>query len=323
VAERTLIFVAGASPQIITETAYALLDENPPETRIHVLTTRKGRDAISDALLGRGKWWSKFRAEYPKARAFRLDGDSIRLLHDANGDPLDDVRTPEDNKACADQIVDFVKNQTRHGFPPVHASIAGGRKTMGYLLAAAMMLYGRREDRLSHVLVHPPELEGTDFYFPPPRPTNVLTYRRPDGRRVKVKSEDLQVQLAELPFLRLRGVRDPAMLRGASFSRLVNELQADLDALSAPRLAFLPDGGGLVCSGRQVRLSPAQSALYELLARRRRRGCGQADCPGCALCFVPAHEVPGSFRHDLRRILTGRGSHAVGRSTPTTSSRLA
>ena len=33
---------------------------------------------------------------------------------------------------------------------------------MGYLLAPAVMLYGRREDRLSHVLVHPPDLEGTD-----------------------------------------------------------------------------------------------------------------------------------------------------------------
>ncbi len=40
--------------------------------------------------------------------------------------------------------------------------VLDGRKTLGYLLAPAMMLYGRREDRLFHVLVHPPDLEGTD-----------------------------------------------------------------------------------------------------------------------------------------------------------------
>jgi len=51
----------------------------------------------------------------------------------------------------------------------LHCSLAGGRKTMGLYLGFALQLYGRPDDALSHVLVHPPELEmDSAFFYPPP-----------------------------------------------------------------------------------------------------------------------------------------------------------
>jgi CRISPR-associated protein (TIGR02584 family) len=204
-----LVFVAGASPQIITETVSALAVQGTHPSRVFVLTTETGRAVIARELFGRPGHWKRVTREYPTLRDCDFSRHDITVLRDDRGKPLVDVRSPTDSTAAGDQIVDFVAERTRKGRPPLYASIAGGRKTMGYLLAAAMMMYGRREDRLSHVLVHPPELEGTDFFFLPRRPAGMLTYRKPDRRTVRVSAADVRVELADLPFLRLRALTTP------------------------------------------------------------------------------------------------------------------
>jgi CRISPR-associated protein (TIGR02584 family) len=312
-AEANLLFVAGASPQIVTETVYCLLSEPLVTTDIHVLTTTTGGEVLRQQLLGPPAQWRQFVRAYPRARRFRLAASNIIVLRDARGHPLADVRSRSDNVVAADQIAGFVAEHTRNGAPPLHASIAGGRKTMGYMLAAAMMLHGRREDRLSHVLVRPPELEGTNFYFPPRSSAKrQLSFQRPDGQTVKVSGGDIHIDLADLPFVRLRAVRNPEVARQISFSDLVEQCQADLDALAQPRLAVFPGAGVLQCSGRTVRLPPVRFTIYELLAERRRDGCRRPVCPGCAKCLVPAAELRAAFRARLRERLDARGSAAVG-----------
>lgn len=311
VAGQTLLFVAGASPQIVTETVAALLDAGAAVDRVRVLTTAIGRQRIREALWGDQRQWRRLAAAYPVARRCRFSPRDLIVLRDAAGAVLPDVRSLADNTAIADQIVAHVAELTAGGAPPLHASLAGGRKTMGYLLAAAMMLYGRREDRLSHVLVHPPELEGTDFFFKAPGGGGVAEIRRPDGRRVRVATKEIRVELVDLPFLRLRAVRDPAMLRAQSFSALVEDLQEDLDALRRPHLVIDPAAGRIVCSGRAVALPPVRLAIYALLAERRRQGCGRAECAGCERCFVSAAEIAGAFREALRQRLRDMQSVAV------------
>jgi CRISPR-associated protein (TIGR02584 family) len=48
----------------------------------------------------------------------------------------------------------------------LHVSIAGGRKSMGFFAGYAFSLFGRTQDRLSHVLVNDPFESFPDFYFP-------------------------------------------------------------------------------------------------------------------------------------------------------------
>jgi CRISPR-associated protein (TIGR02584 family) len=314
-AKSTLLFVAGATPQIITETVYCLLAGEVSAT-IHVLTTRTGKRAIEERLLGPQGSWRRFQREYPAARRFGLSRERVVVLRDAVGRPLLDVRSRDDNEAAADQIAEAVARLTDDGRPPLHASIAGGRKTMGYALAAAMMLYGRREDRLSHVLVHPPELEGSDFFYPARVVSRTLVCRLPRGRTVKVRAKDVKVELADLPFPRLRGIRGMSALREKTFSRLVAELQADLDALAEPSVVVRFPEGLIFCGGRHVPLTPVRSAIYSLLAERRRDGCSDADCPGCPRCCLPAAEVDREFAAALgHRLRSGPNpSWGVGRS---------
>ena len=82
---------------------------------------------------------------------------------------LEDIRTPEDNQAAADLVLDEVRRITFNDDTRLVASLAGGRKTMGALLYAALSLLGRPQDRLTHVLVNEPFDDprlAPRFYFP-------------------------------------------------------------------------------------------------------------------------------------------------------------
>ena len=62
---------------------------------------------------------------------------------------LEDIRTVEENEFAGDQICDIVRELTKDSYTIIHASAAGGRKTMSIYLTAAMQMYGRAQDALS------------------------------------------------------------------------------------------------------------------------------------------------------------------------------
>ena len=167
---RILLCVTGLSPQLVTETLYALVHSSPPfmPTEIHIATTRTGAESARLNLLStRPGWFERLRRDYALPE-IAFDQSFIHILTDADGEPLDDIRTPEDNVRAADFITDFVRGLTADENCAVHASLAGGRKTMGFFLGSNMSLYGRAQDRMSHVLVQPAYETLPDFYYPTP-----------------------------------------------------------------------------------------------------------------------------------------------------------
>lgn len=66
---------------------------------------------------------------------------------------MDDIISPEDNERAADCITAWIKDAAADDDAALHVSLAGGRKTMGYYVGYALSLFGRAQDRLSHVLV--------------------------------------------------------------------------------------------------------------------------------------------------------------------------
>ncbi|MGH7897240.1 MAG: CRISPR-associated ring nuclease, partial [Candidatus Binatia bacterium] len=90
--ESNLVFLVGATPQIITETVYCLLDRGLSGA-IHVLTTQTGKRAIDEKLHGQHGLWRRFQREHPGARKISLSRRSVVVLRDGLGCPLDDVRS--------------------------------------------------------------------------------------------------------------------------------------------------------------------------------------------------------------------------------------
>ncbi len=264
---RILLAVTGLSPQVVTETLYALVTREPAfvPTEIHLLTTREGAQRVRLALLSDDPgWFHRLRKDYALP-PIAFDAGHVHVLPAADGTPLDDIRTEQDNLAMADAITEHVRRFTQDPASSVHVSIAGGRKTMGFYLGYALSLFGRAQDRLSHVLVNEPFESTWDFFYPTPnsRVIQVKDNKLADAR-------DAKVTLATIPFVCLRAELPRALLDGrAGFAQTVAAASA---AVGAPQLVLDPATRRVRMGGQVFELAPAEFAFLAALAHRARHG---------------------------------------------------
>lgn len=307
-----LVISVGLSPQVVTETVYALACErNEPIDEIHMWTTTGGAERIERELLrgGEGALYRLF-ADYgihPPAVYVRVFGSSrhapagLRLAEDR---PLEDIRSREDNQVVADTLMRFFQEQASDPSRRLLCSLAGARKTIGPYLALALQFFGRPGDQLFHVLV-PPELEGNRaFFYPPPG--------SPPGL---IELVEVPVALLREHFDVLKSVNGPL-----SYSELIHLVEEELAHLREPpklevrrKLRHPRTAGSQRAKGSQcllevaIGLSPLplsglQLALYTALIVRRVR-CPDG-CTGCPSCFVTMDEVLDAQLHEpLRRIV--------------------
>ncbi|MBK7955058.1 MAG: TIGR02584 family CRISPR-associated protein [Candidatus Accumulibacter sp.] len=266
---RILVAVTGLSPQIVTETLYALAvaPAQAPfvPTEIHLITTRSGAEKARLALLSDEPGWFHHLCRDYALPPIRFNAETIHVLEDADGQVLEDIRSPDDNRHAADGITEIIREFTADPDCALHVSIAGGRKTMGFFLGYALSLYGRPQDKLSHVLVSEPFESSIGFYYPTPA-SHVLEL--PGGRLADTASA--QVTLAELPFVSLRHGLPEALLTGhASYNQTV---EAARRALAPPELQLDLGSRRVRAAGQVFALPPAELALLSVFARRALRG---------------------------------------------------
>ncbi|MDT8410432.1 MAG: CRISPR-associated ring nuclease Csm6 [Wenzhouxiangellaceae bacterium] len=274
--QRTLLCVTGLSPQIITETLYALLQRdgaNAIPDRIVVMTTARGEELISNDLIdSAGPCHLQCLLDdygFQPAPSL-LRAPDIHVISNAEGKPLNDIRTREHNEAAADLVCKLVRELTEVPANHLHASIAGGRKTMGFYLGHAMSLFARPKDEISHVLVNPPFEGHPEFYFPPRKP--VMIRVRENGRSRLIRTDRATITLASIPIVRLRQNLPPELMdRAVSYSEAVELAQR---SLAPPRLVIDIQSDRVSCSGHIIRLPGAQLALLAWMADRIRRGLG-------------------------------------------------
>jgi len=176
-ARRALVCLVGLSPQVVTETLYALACEQQPPfvpTELHVITTTAGAELVRQRLCGAHGALVALAADYPLLVGLRHDAALHLHVVQRDGRPLDDIDSVADHSALADAILDVLQPLARDADCAIHASIAGGRKSMGFYLGYVLSLLGRPQDRLSHVLVNKPFESNPHFYFPPARPRPVM-----------------------------------------------------------------------------------------------------------------------------------------------------
>jgi CRISPR-associated protein (TIGR02584 family) len=277
---RILLAVTGLSPQIVTETLYALAVEGSPAwvpTEIRIITTRQGAEKARHSLLsGHPCWFHRLRADY-RLPEIAFGVDDVHVITGPDNTPLDDIIEEADNAAVADFITEEVRAITADTNSSLHVSIAGGRKTMGFYVGYALSLFGRAQDRLSHVLVPPPYESLKDFFYPTP-----CTRLIRDGKGRELDAKEARVHLGPIPFVRLRDGLPERLLAGrACFSEAVEEAQKALP----PLVLRLDPATRTVTAGRKTFvLKPAQFAFYWMMADRCLAGRGGAHWtdPGIA-----------------------------------------
>jgi CRISPR-associated protein (TIGR02584 family) len=263
-----LLCLAGKTPQIITEVLYHLTQKQCEQVdEVHVITTLEGKKKIMCDLLDpeRG-WFLAFCHDYGlDSELIRFNEETIHLLHAPDKSYLRDIRSEEDNRSAADDICEIVRELTKDPLTRLHASAAGGRKTMSIYLTAAMQLFGRMHDRLSHVLVSEDFETHPNFYYIPPQP-RYLTTRRGD----RINIESAEINLADIPFIRLRRVLSSWMSEGGgggSYGEMVRRAQEDLDFVESEYDLMISLRQKRVMVGRRaVRLTEREMFFYAMFA---------------------------------------------------------
>ena len=296
---RILLAVTGLSPQIVTETLYALAVAREPAwvpTEIQILTTVRGAEnARLNLLSDEPGWFHRLRRDYGLPE-ITFDTSNIHVMRRADGAMLDDIRDEADNIAVADFITEHLRILTADDNASIHVSIAGGRKTMGFYIGYALSLFGRAQDRLSHVLVSSPFESLREFYYPSP------TTRVIQPGKDALDARDAKVWLGDIAFVRLREGLPEALLSGASrFSETVTAAQR---AFAPPSLVVdLSDDGVVIQAGDvAVDMAPADAAFYLLMACAAAEGRTlRWDDPGLAQAYLVEYArfaVPASARYE-------------------------
>jgi CRISPR-associated protein (TIGR02584 family) len=270
-----LLCVAGMTPQIVTETLYALT-RNPDERidEIRVITTPAGRDKVMTDLLDarRGQFFAFCRDYKIDPASVNFNERTITLLRLEDGRQLEDIRSASDNEHVANQICRIVYELRRNSQTRVHASVAGGRKTMGIYLTAAMQLFARSWDTLSHALVSEDFETLDDFYYIPPTPREIEVRDRQTGETRRLSTANAEIHLADIPFIRLRGVLSGWLAdNDRGYGDLVKRAQSDLDLIEAAHdLKLDLRERSVRVADREAKLTEREFYVYFLFARFRR-----------------------------------------------------
>lgn len=275
---RALVCLSGLTPQVVTETLYALLTTTPAfvPSELHIVTTTEGKRRAQALLSGDGGRGGVLRAlwrDYAPADAPLPAFDPATHVHlISEGDTaLADVTEAGHHLSTADSVLAALRPLLVEDDMAVHTSIAGGRKSMSFYMGYVMSLLARKQDRMSHVLINAPFDSLPAFSYPPREPVDL---ELPGGG--SISTSEARVGLAEVAFVKISH-HLPEQLRGGqhSFESLVRQAQAALEGIrvtiDCERRIVAIDSSGVRLA--EVKLEPLELGLYAYLAYRRQR-CG-------------------------------------------------
>ncbi|WP_299791652.1 CRISPR-associated ring nuclease Csm6 [uncultured Shewanella sp.] len=269
-----LIAVSGMTPQIITETLYGIhkKDKSQLPSEIHVITTGAGSDKLISALMGSDNKLEQFCRDY-QLPPISFTQDHIHIPRGDDGEKIVDVRSEREQEIIADYITQFIRDKTTHPDVTIHASLAGGRKTMGFAMGYAMSLFGRHQDSLSHVLVSEPYEIVPDFFYPTP-----LETWRADRNGSRHDLSKAEVTLATIPLVLMREEMPTALVSNTqlSYTETVSRIN-QANTIDAEGASINLDYQRLAinCDGYEVIMKPDCFAFYSWLAKDSKDNPGE------------------------------------------------
>lgn len=282
--KEVLVCVIGATPQIITETIYALAMKNPPVflDKIYIVTTTIGREKIQKYLIQEGILACLIK-DY-NIPTVSIDENSIIVIKDKDGEEIDDIRNKSQSEATADTIISLIRELSSDPSVRLHCSIAGGRKTMSFYLGVALQLFGRAWDKLYHVLVTP-EFESNPEFFYKPRQDKIISCRLLTGDTIQMNTSQANIELVELPFIRLS---EKIKLHGNKFKDLIYETQNEINTASTqPKVRINLKERTLQVEDYSIPLPPILITIYATMLKQKLKCKRKKLCQNCTDCYIP------------------------------------
>ena len=280
-----LLAVTGLSPQVITETLYALHQNRQMVDEIHVITTRNGREKIYSELIGgkQGHFY-KYLKEYGFVlNSVRFNHENVHVITDEHGNELADIVTAYDNERLLQKCLDLSFHFTKRTGSAVYFSVAGGRKTMSSCLTLAAQVYGRPGDRLYHVLVSP-EFESNHDFFYPPKESRQIELKDKQGQSYFKETKFAQINLINIPFVSIRDQLAPEYLKEPKdpTTLMLSLIKEDKTGLTVNLVT-----GKIIFKTIEMDLMPSHMALYSFFAMQKKECFKQTkSCGDCRDCFM-------------------------------------
>lgn len=289
--KRVLLAVSGLSPQIITETVFALHQQGRTPDAIRVLTTREGKSVIHANLLNSsdGHYYSLLKDYGISPESIDFSSRHLYAPTDQFGAEYDDIAGEEENERFLSLCMEHAFEATRDSDTEVYFSIAGGRKTMGACLTVAAQCYARPQDRIFHVLVTPEFESSRDFYYPPPVSVPLVLMDHKSRTPYTKETRYAEVSLIPMPFFSIRErltdnhLKQPETPASLMLS-LVREKKGELIIdMKSRKISW---------KGREMDLMPARMAIYAFFAFLKKGAeCHAPACHGCESCTLPINLI--------------------------------
>jgi len=285
-----ILAVAGLTPQVITETLFALHQQNKRIDAIHVITTRKGREKINAHLLspGSGKYYQYLKEYNVDSGSIDFGFDNVHTIKDTNGIEIDDIAGEEENESLLRKCLELTFRFTKDSNTAVFFSVAGGRKTMTSCLTLAAQLYGRSQDRVYHVLVSPEFESNRDFYYPPEKSVPI-ELRDENGQLYIKETRYASINLVPVPFISIRDQlsddmlkepKDPATLMLSLVKEEPYQLTIDLPSAK------------ITYKNLELDMMPARLALYTFFVLQKKECKKDINtCRQCTECFLDINQI--------------------------------
>lgn len=266
--KRKMLAICGTAPQIITEMLYALWQLGKLPDEVHVVTTKAGKEAIYTKLLHpKDGIFFAFCKEYdipPSSILFSWKTISVPL--DSSGREIEDIRTESDSVAFLRLCLEKTFEITATNQDSVFFSIAAGRKTMGAVLTLAAQYYGRKQDRLYHILVSE-EFEYSPLFYYPPKIEKCIELTSKNGEKYFKSTEYATISLINIPFFSIREQLSKEMLAKAiSPDEIMTLFTQDEDV----KLVFSIQYSSITWGNKTITMSVAWFVLYLFFAQHKK-----------------------------------------------------
>lgn len=314
--QHILVAVTGNTPQIVTETLFvlAVAQEPPvPISAVYILTTAKGAEIAWAKLGGPDGAIARLQREYEIGWEIAFSKKHILVFKRREDDgaetPLEDIRSSADNETLASELLGYVKELTADPNVVLHCSLGGGRRTMSAYMMLALMMYGREDDELTHVVVTEEFETNPDFFFPP-KDNQPLPIRLAGNKLAIINTSEAKLEVAQIPFVRLRNTLGADVGKvEKGLDELITIAQQRLDRTEPNRLVIDLPRGQARFGSQTIALRGVRLALLAYYADTKVNHCVEPDrpvCGDCQACFNnPAVDEAG-FQSFYQRLYTGK-----------------
>jgi CRISPR-associated protein (TIGR02584 family) len=285
-----LLAVTGLNPQVITESLFALHQNNQRVDAIHVITTRDGKELIFAHLLAgkRGHYYYYLEDYSIDPSSIDFSPNNIHVITDEHGIEIPDIINEYDNEKLLKKCLDLTFQFTSQTDTSIFFSVAGGRKTMSSCLTLAAQIYGRPQDRIHHVLVSP-EFESNEGFYYPPKHSRTIELKDKNGQSYFKDTKYAQVNLISIPFISIRNRLSPDLLQEPTdpATLMLSLIKEDEHRLIVNLLT-----GRLIYKTLELDLMPARLALYAFFALQK-KDCQKVTetCGNCTDCFLDIQSI--------------------------------